>query len=138
MMNLAIPLPAGAPFFQPYVAAGYIAFFNSHPAFEAEAGAFQRDIVLHPAAQPGFDVNIVSLQPDPTFIQQAILIAEIHPHLHDAMLAGETGKAELPLGAVTVPAVKPGQLRDRQLRPLTRNGQEAQMAVAQSKVVELT
>lgn len=54
------------------------------------------------------------------------------------MLAGETGEAKLPLGAVTVPAVKPGQLRDCQLRPLTGNGQEAQMAVAQGKVVELT
>ena len=138
MMDFVIALPAGAPFFQPYVAAGHIAFFNGHPAFEAEAGAFQGDIVLHPASQPRFDVDIIRLQPDPAFIQQAILIAKIHPHLHDAMLAGEAGKAELPLGAVTVPAVQPGQLRDRQLRPLTGNSQEAQMAVAQSKVVELT
>ncbi len=29
-------------------------------------------------------------------------------------------------------------LRNRQLRPLTGKGQEAQMAVAQSKVIELT
>jgi hypothetical protein len=54
------------------------------------------------------------------------------------MLAGQAGEAELPLGAVAVPAVQPGQLRDRQLRPLAGNGQEAQMAVAQNKVIELT
>ena len=137
MMDFVIALPAGAPFSAirrrwPH------RLFNGHPTFEAEAGAFQGDIVLHPASQPRFDVDIIRLQPDPAFIQQAILIAKIHPHLHDAMLAGEAGEAELPLGAMTVPAVKPCQLRNRQLRPLTGKGQEAQMAVAQSKVIELT
>lgn len=138
MMDFVIALPAGAPFFSHTSPLATSPFSMVIQPSRLEAGAFQGDIVLHPASQPRFDVDIIRLQPDPAFIQQAILIAKIHPHLHDAMLAGEAGEAELPLGAMTVPAVKPCQLRNRQLRPLTGKGQEAQMAVAQSKVIELT
>ena len=53
------------------------------------------------------------------------------------MLAGEARKAQLPLGAVAIFTVKPGQLWDRQFSTLTGNRQEAQMAITENKVVKL-
>ncbi|KZR26467.1 hypothetical protein A3N60_08205 [Klebsiella aerogenes] len=56
-----IALPAGAAFFQPHIAAGDIAFIDGHPAFETKARALQGDVVLHPAPEPGFNVDVVGL-----------------------------------------------------------------------------
>ena len=61
LMQMLIALPAGAAFFQPHIAAGDIAFIDGHPTFETKARALQGDVVLHPAPEPGFNVDVVGL-----------------------------------------------------------------------------
>ncbi len=61
-------LPAGAALLQPHVAAGDFAFIQRRPPLKAKAGAGQRDIVLHPAAQPRLNVDIIGLQPQAAFV----------------------------------------------------------------------
>ena len=137
MMLIFVALPAGAAFFQPYIPAGDVAFIDSHPAFEAKPRALQGDVVLHPATKPWLNVDIIGLKPDAPLIEQAVFIAQVHAHLHHAMLAGQAAKTKLPLSAMAIFTVQPGKLRDREFCPLTRDRQEAQMAIAKDKVVEL-
>ena len=111
-MGLTITLPAGAALLQPDVTAGDIAFVDSHPAFEAKARSLQRNIVLHPAAQPRLHVNIIRLQPYAPFVQQTIFITQIHTYLHHPMLAVQTGETQLPFCTMAVIRIQPGELRN--------------------------
>ncbi len=54
------------------------------------------------------------------------------------MLTVQAGETHLPLSAVPVPAVEPGQLGDRQFRALAGKGNKAHFAVAQIEMIELT
>ena len=137
MVLLFIALPAGAAFFEPYIAAGDIAFVDSHPAFQAKPRALQGDVVLHPAPKPRLNVDIIRLKPDAPLIEQAVFIAQVHSHLHHAVLAGQAAEAKLPLRAMAIFTVQPGKLRNGELRTLAGDGQKAQMAIAKNKVIEL-
>ena len=68
-MRTVVTQPAGTAFLQPDIPPGDDAFIDRHPCFQAKTRSLQGDIVLHPFAQPRFDVNVVCLQPDPTIIQ---------------------------------------------------------------------
>ena len=96
------------------IAAGNDTFSDRHPCFQAKTRGLQRDIILHPFAQPWFDVDVVCLQPDPTVIQQPVVITQIHSNLHNTVLPGQTGETDLAFSAMSVFTVKPGKLRDRQ------------------------
>ena len=54
------------------------------------------------------------------------------------MLAVQAGEVHLPLGTVTLFAVKPGQLRDLQFGALAGEGNKAHLTVAQIEMIELT
>ena len=106
--------PTCPTFFQPDIAAGNDTFSDRHPCFQAKTRGLQRDIILHPFTQPRLDVNIVGLQPDPTVIQQPVVITQIHSHLHNTVLPSQTGETDLAFSAMSVFTVKPGKLWDRQ------------------------
>ena len=100
--------PGCAALLEPDIAARHFAVAQRHPRFEAELRAGEIDIVLHPLPKPGLNIHIIRLHPDRTAIQQAVVVAQIHSHLHHAMLAGEAGETHLTFGAVAVFPVKPG------------------------------
>ena len=53
------------------------------------------------------------------------------------MLSGQAGQAHLAFCTVSVIAIKPGQLRDREFGTLAGEGQKAEATVAQNEVIEL-
>ena len=63
MVLLLVALPAGAALFQPDIAIGDFAFIQRGPAFKAEASAGQRDVILHPLAEPRLHVDVIGLEP---------------------------------------------------------------------------
>ncbi len=118
-MLARLPRPAGAPLLQPDIAAGELAIGEGHPSFNAEARGFQLHILLHPLTQPGFDVHVIGLHPYFAVIQQPLVITQIHPHLHHAMLSVQAGETDLAFRTVPLFAVEPGKLRDRQFGTLS-------------------
>ncbi len=121
-VSMLITQPTCPAFFQPDITAGNDPFANRHPGFQAETRSLQRNIILHPFTQPRFDVDVIGLQPDPTVIQQPVIVAQIHTHLHNTVLPGQTGETDQALCTMAVFTVQPGKLWDRQFCTLAREG----------------
>ncbi len=137
-MLVIFPFPARAALLEPDITAGKFPVSQGHPAFQAETGSFQLHILLQPVSQPRLHIHIVGLQPYFTVIQQAIVVAQIHTHLHYAMLPVQAGEIDLSFSAMALFTVQPGQLWDRQFGALAGERNKAHFAVAQIEMIELT
>ncbi|MNU98094.1 hypothetical protein D3C71_881980 [compost metagenome] len=137
-VGLVFTFPRRTALLQPDITGGNITIGQRQPAFKAKSRPLQRHVVLHPFTEPRFYINIIRLQPDFTFVQQPVVVAQIHAHLHDAVLPVQAGEIDLPFGAMTIFTVEPGELWDRQFSPLPGERDEADFAVAQIEMIELT
>ncbi|MND86382.1 hypothetical protein D3C80_783450 [compost metagenome] len=119
IMGLIVTFPCRATLLEPDIARRNVAIRQGEPAFKAKTRTLQRNVILHPFAQPRLDVDVIRLQPHAATVQQTIIITQIHSHLHDAVLTGQAGEIDLSLSAVTIFTVQPGKLRDREFCTLT-------------------
>ena len=130
-------IPVGRPLLEQRMAAGDLAVLHLQPGCQAEVCAFQPGVGAQPAGKPGFHVDVIGLQIDRAGVQQALIIAQVHAQLHHTVLAVQRRQADLPLGAVAIAAVEPGQLGNVEFGARAGGRQERDTAVAQIEMVEL-
>ncbi len=101
-------------------------------------GLFPAAYFVVPVAEPRLHIHVVSLQPHPAVVEQAVVITQIHTDLHDPVPAVQAGGSPA-LGTVTLFAVKPLSVkRIFQFGALAGKGNKVYFAVAKIEMIELT